>query len=112
VEKQVMVHIVFRIESGERQPGKLWWEVPALDRFPERLGPFDVVVTVEIATADCRRGELKPPKNDTNDDGANYKLDTSDGRLGFKPGDSAGGSRHQSLNRCLFVDSQLVDQFE
>jgi hypothetical protein len=71
-----------------------------------------MVVTVEIAAADRGRCELKPPENETDDDGANYKLDTSDGRLGFKPGDFAGGSRHQSLNWRLSVNSQLVDQFE
>jgi hypothetical protein len=71
-----------------------------------------VVVTVEVAAADCRRSELKSPENETDNEGANYKLDTADGRLGFKPGDYAGGSRHQTLNWRLPVNSQLVDQFE
>jgi len=84
----------------------------APNRFPERLRPFDVVITVEIAAADCRRGELKLPENETDENDANYKLDTSDGRLEFKPGDCAGGSRHQSLNWCLSVNSQLIDQLE
>ena len=75
--------------------------MPALDCVPERLRPFDVVVTVEIAAADCGGGELESPENETDNDGANYKLDTSYGRLGSEPGDSAGGSRHQSLNWCL-----------
>src|SRR6185369_4879136 len=98
VEQQVMVHIVFRVESCERKPGKLR-KMSAFDRFPERLRPFDVVITVEIAAADGGGRELKPPEEDADDDGAGYKLNNLYGGLGFKLGGYAGRGRHQSLNR-------------
>ena len=93
-----MVHIVFRVKRGERKPGKLR-KMTALDRLPERLRPFDVVVTIEIAAANCGGRELKPPEEDTDDDGAGYKLNNLYGRPGFKLGGYAGRGRHQSLNR-------------
>src|SRR6185369_5645333 len=92
VEQQVMVHIVFGVERCEWKPGKLW-KMSALDRCPERLRPFDVVVAVEVATADRGGRELKSPKNKADDNGAGDKLKNSYARLGLKPG----GGCHQSL---------------
>jgi hypothetical protein len=82
----------------------------ALDRLPERLRPFDVVVTVEIAAADRRRGKLEPPEKEADDEGAGYKLSDLYGRPGFKLGGCAGGVPHQWLK--LVFNSQLIDQLE
>jgi hypothetical protein len=82
----------------------------ALDRFPERLRPFDVVVTVEIAAADRGGRELEPPEKEADDESAGYKLSDLYGRPGFKLGGCAGRVPHQSLK--LVFNSQLIDQLE
>jgi hypothetical protein len=57
-----------------------------------------VIVPIEIAAADGVGRELELPENDADGDGADNKLKDSYGRGGLKPGEYAGGGRHQSLN--------------
>src|SRR5882724_2750661 len=54
VEKQVMIDVVFWIESGKRQPGKLRWKTSAAQRFPKQAAPLDVIVTIKISATNCR----------------------------------------------------------
>ena len=65
-----MVDVVFGIQRGEWQPRKGWGKFSTLDRLPKRPRPFDVVITVEIATADRGCRPLKLPENDADSDGA------------------------------------------
>jgi hypothetical protein len=66
----MMVHIVLWIECREWQPRKRGRKSAALYAFPEHARPFDVVVTVIIATADGIGGELELPEDEADDDGA------------------------------------------
>ena len=84
----------------------------ALDSFPERSRPLDVIVTIKIAAADRGGRKLELPEKEADHNGADEKLDDSDGRLRLEPGEYAGGGRHQSFNRFFCVSSQLIDQIE
>ena len=108
----MMVHIVFRIEGGQREPGECGRKLAALDRFPKHSRPLDVIVTIKVAAADGGSGKLELCKNEANRDGGRYKLEDSKSGVRLKPGGCAGRGRHQSLNWVLFGSLQLVDQFE
>jgi hypothetical protein len=74
VKQQMVVYVVSRVQGCEWQPGKIGKRA-SLNRLPKRAGPFDVVVTVEIAAADGVCGKLQLPEDDYDRDSAGYKLD-------------------------------------
>jgi len=41
------------------------------DRVPKNARPLNMVITVEVATADCRGRKLKLPEDHSNGDDAN-----------------------------------------
>ena len=66
----MVVYVVFGIERGEWKPRKLRRKLPTLHRRPKFPRPLDVVIAVEVATANRGRRPLKLPENDADGDGA------------------------------------------
>lgn len=75
----MMIHIVFWVEGGQRQPRECRRKSLTLDRLPKCLGPLDVVVAVEVAATDRRSRELELPENHPDRDRAGDELNDSYG---------------------------------
>src|SRR5947209_7725856 len=84
MKEQVMVNIIVRVECGERQPDKLWREMPLPHSLPEQTAPLDVIVAVKVAAADRLRSVLQLAYYKTYYDCAEDQKDSLYGRLTIK----------------------------
>ena len=50
MEKQMVIDVVFGIESGQRKPGERRGKVVIPDAFPEHMTPHYVVIAIIVAT--------------------------------------------------------------
>ena len=57
-----MIDVVVGVEGGQRQPGKHRRETVVAQRLPEHPAPLNVVVTIEIATANRISRNLQTPE--------------------------------------------------
>ena len=67
----MMVNVLPGIERCQRQPWKRRDKRMTPDRVPKNARPLNVVITVEVATADCRGRKLELPEDHSNGDDAN-----------------------------------------
>ena len=77
-----MIDVIVRVERSQRQPGKHRGEGSVAQTFPEHPAPLDVVVTVKVATANCIRGVLKLPEEESDCDGACAQVNAAHRSLG------------------------------
>ncbi len=57
-----MIDVLVGIERGQRQPGENRWKASVAQPFPQQPAPLNVVVAIEVATANGIGGELKSPE--------------------------------------------------
>jgi hypothetical protein len=68
VEKEMMIDVLVGIQRRQRQPGEDRWKASVTQSFPKHPTPLNVVITIEVATANRIGGELKSPEYQSNND--------------------------------------------
>ena len=97
MKEKVVIDVISGVERSKWQPRKRRSETVVPDRFPKRTAPFDVIVTVKIATADCGRRKLEFPKDKDYNDRPDRQLESSYEMSGSKRGEFV-GVLHQPFN--------------
>ena len=72
-----MVHIVSRIESRERKPGKDGRKFVSAERFPQHPAPLYMIVAVEVTATYCIGRELEFSEDKEDDNDPNQKLNAA-----------------------------------
>src|SRR3954469_23737075 len=74
MKKEMMVDVIVRVQRRQREPDKCWRKMAVADAVPQQRAPANVVIPIEIATANRFCRELKIDEHPADQQGAEKKM--------------------------------------